>query len=212
MPSLVLRPAFFVACARPRLRRRIVASSRLPAASVRTALHSIMPAPVWSRSFFTSSAGMVGTRSSDGRGRLGAGPRPFRLAAAFSAVPRVGWRFGRSATRDDGVSHTGGEQPDRSKGVVVARNDVVDLVRVAIRVDDADDGNLQLARLVDGDLLVLGVDDEDRVGQAAHAADTVEVLGELALFLLEPRDFLLRERVVAAVGLHGLEVAQSLQA
>src|SRR5579864_4022030 len=178
-----------MACDRPRLRRRIVASSRLPPASVRTALHSIIPAPVWSRSFFTSSAGIVATRSAR---------RPWPPRRAASAL-------------SDRVSHPGREEPDRPKGVVVARDDVVDLVRVAIRVDDADDRNLQLARLVDGDLLVLGVDDEDRVGQAAHAADAVEVLGELALLLFVAGDLFLRQRVVAAVGLHGLEVAQALQ-
>src|SRR3954451_20147994 len=56
MPSLVERPAFFVADASPRLRRMVVASSRLPPASARAALHSIIPAPVASRSFFTIAA------------------------------------------------------------------------------------------------------------------------------------------------------------
>ena len=62
-PSLVARPAFLAAEARPRLRRIVFASSKLPLASVSAALHSIIPAPVWSRSFFTSAAVMVmGTR------------------------------------------------------------------------------------------------------------------------------------------------------
>src|SRR5688572_4505571 len=56
MPSLVERPAFLVACASPCLRRIVTASSRLPLASTSAFLHSIMPAPVASRSFFTSSA------------------------------------------------------------------------------------------------------------------------------------------------------------
>src|SRR5438094_9318445 len=57
-PSLVERPDFLAACARPRLRRIVVASSRLPSASLRAALHSIMPAPVASRSCLTKDAGM----------------------------------------------------------------------------------------------------------------------------------------------------------
>lgn len=52
-PSLVARPAFFAALARPRFRRMVFASSKSPTASVSAALHSIMPAPVWSRSFLT---------------------------------------------------------------------------------------------------------------------------------------------------------------
>src|SRR4029450_5324307 len=47
---------FLVAWARPRLRRRVVASSMLPLASVSAALHSIIPAPVRSRSFLTVAA------------------------------------------------------------------------------------------------------------------------------------------------------------
>ena len=55
-PSDVARPAFFAALASPFLRRIVLASSTLPLASSRAALQSIMPAPVWSRSFFTSAA------------------------------------------------------------------------------------------------------------------------------------------------------------
>jgi hypothetical protein len=55
-PSRAVRPAFFAALASPRLRRIVLASSKLPFASVSAFLHSIMPAPVWSRSFFTMSA------------------------------------------------------------------------------------------------------------------------------------------------------------
>ena len=46
-------PELVAALARPRLRRMVFASSKSPLASVNAALHSIMPAPVWSRSFLT---------------------------------------------------------------------------------------------------------------------------------------------------------------
>ena len=105
-----------------------------------------------------------------------------------------------------------GEQPDRAQRVVVAGDDVVDFVGIAVGVDDADDRDLQLARLVDRDLLLAGVDDEQRVGQPRHVADAFEVLLELALLLLELGDLLLRQRLVAAVGLHRLEVAQPREA
>ncbi len=71
-------------------------------------------------------------------------PRPARTA---SAMPAANSRIERSASSLPG-------------------NDVVDLVGVAVGVDDADHRNLELARFVDGDLLELGVDDEDGVGQA----------------------------------------------
>ena len=55
-PCAVVRPARLAACASPRLRSSVIASSMLPFASVSAALHSIMPAPVLSRSCFTCAA------------------------------------------------------------------------------------------------------------------------------------------------------------
>ena len=52
-PCAVARPARLAAKANPRLRSSVTASSMLPSASVSAALHSIMPAPVLSRSCFT---------------------------------------------------------------------------------------------------------------------------------------------------------------
>ena len=111
-----------------------------------------------------------------------------------------------------GVGDARGKQPDDPQRVVVAGDLEVHLVGIAIGVDDADDRNLQLARFVDGNLFLARVDDEDRVGQARHAADALEVLLELPAFLLEPRDFLLRQRLVAAVGDHRFQVAEAREA
>src|ERR1700674_4027412 len=58
-PSLVARPAFLAALASPFLRRIVVASSKFPFASSSAVLQFSMPAPVWSRSFFTSDALIV---------------------------------------------------------------------------------------------------------------------------------------------------------
>jgi len=55
---------------------------------------------------------------------------------------------------------------------------------------------------------VFRIDDEDGVGQAIHAADAIEILGELPSFFLEARDFFLGQRLVTAVGRHRLEFAQ----
>src|SRR5947209_2934624 len=52
-PSAAMRPAFFAAFASPFLRSQSTANSRLPLVSVRAALQSIIPAPVFSRSSFT---------------------------------------------------------------------------------------------------------------------------------------------------------------
>src|SRR5438552_1822296 len=45
---------------------------------------------------------------------------------------------------DDGIGDLVGDELDGADGVVVAGNDVVDLVRIAVGIDDGDDGYLQL--------------------------------------------------------------------
>ncbi len=149
-----------------------------------------------------------------GRGLFRAGRRPVRARAASAVVP-IAFRvvaprcLAESAARDDGLGNLRREQPDRPQRIVVAGDHEVDFVGIAVGVHDADDGNLELARLVDRDLLLARVDHEQGVGQAAHMTDAFEVLLQLPLFLLELRDFLLRERLVAAVGLHRLEIPQA---
>src|SRR5579864_249 len=56
MPCRVVRVDFLDADAIPCLRRMISASAKFPLASTKAFLHSIMPAPVRSRSSFTSFA------------------------------------------------------------------------------------------------------------------------------------------------------------
>ena len=53
-----------------------------------------------------------------------------------------------------------------AQGIVIAGNHVVHFVGVAIGVEDAVDRNLELPRLVDGNLLLACVDDENRVREA----------------------------------------------
>ena len=66
------------------------------------------------------------------------------------------------------------DQPDGPDRVVVGRDDVVELVRIDVRVARPDDRDLELARLGDGDPLAMRVDDEHRPGQALHLADAAE--------------------------------------
>jgi hypothetical protein len=73
----------------------------------------------------------------------------------------------QSLALDDGVGDLAGEQPDGPQRVVVAGDDVVHFIRIAVGVDHRYDGNAQLARLLDGDRLLVGVDDEQRVRQPA---------------------------------------------
>src|SRR5688572_27937963 len=227
-----------------------------PFASVSAALHSMKPAPVMSRSFFTSSAEIAiehstvqkkagriptgrmvqgscswfrvgtGNRSAElgtwlnagGRSR-GFGSDPAGAARATLVVcvilrsRRLGLsRFARASSRVHGIGDLRGEQSDCAKCIVVARNPEIYFVGVTVGVDDADDRNLQLAGFIDRNLFLAGVDDEDRVREARHAADALEVLLELASLFLEPRNLLLRQRVVPPVGDHRFQVSEPRQA
>src|SRR5208283_801892 len=69
---------------------------------------------------------------------------------------------------DAGIGHLVREQADGPNGVVVARNGVLDQVRVAVAVHHGHDRDLQLARLAHRDVLLDHVDDEHRARQLAH--------------------------------------------
>src|SRR5688572_25095769 len=62
----------------------VVAASRSPFASLRAALHSIIPAPVRSRSFFTNAAliSIVAILAPSMEGPLASGPTPYRQTPA----------------------------------------------------------------------------------------------------------------------------------
>src|SRR5437763_3857649 len=93
---------------------------------------------------------------------------------------------GGDAVRD----HTDDQvaRPDR---VVVARSDVVGLVRIAVRVDECDDRQAEPPRLADRELLLPEIDDENSVRLLLHIGHAAEVLVEL-LELAHHGDPLLR--------------------
>src|SRR5699024_6819675 len=111
--------------------------------------------------------------------RLGGGGTLGRVTAA-TGHEAVGDRIG-----DDT-----GQQRDRADGVVVARDLVVDLVGVAVGVEDRDDRQIELARLVDGEVLLLRVDDPHGGGHLRHVADAAEGLLELVLLPAEDEELL----------------------
>ena len=61
-----------------------------------------------------------------------------------------------------------GNQLDGADCVVVARDDVIDLVRVAVGIDDSDDRNAQLLGFANSDFLLSRVNDEQRARQLVH--------------------------------------------
>ena len=64
----------------------------------------------------------------------------------------------------DDLLEAGENDLDAADGVVVARNDVIDRLRVGVRVNDRDDRDVQTDGFLDGVRLLDAVDDEDGAG------------------------------------------------
>src|SRR5690606_20597085 len=100
---------------------------------------------------------------------------------------------------------------NRAHRVVVARDRIVDAFGRAVRVDDGDDRNAELARLANRDLLVTDVDDEDAVGQRVHVLDAAERTLQLVALARKTEHFFLRELTPRRAALDQLvELVQAL--
>ena len=104
------------------------------------------------------------------------------------------------------------QQRDGADRIVVARDLVVDDVRVAVRVEDRDDGDTELARLVDGEVLLVRVHDPDRGRDLRHVADAAEGLGELVTLATHDEELLLGEGAAGhVVEVDLLELLEALE-
>ena len=162
-PSSAVRSAFLAAWAAPRSRSRALARSTSPAASTSARRQSIIGALVSSRSALISSgSGLIRNQSACLRhcsGDLVA--EPLRRGIVDVLVVRA---LALGLPFDDRVGNFADHELDGADGVVVSRNRVVDLVRIAVRVDHRDDRDLELARFQNRDPFLLGIDDEEGVG------------------------------------------------
>ena len=117
---------------------------------------------------------------------------------------------GKGTALDDGIGDLGCKQLDGTQRIVVARDDVVHFIRIAIGVNDTDYGDVQAACFLNGNRFFGRIDDKDDVGEARHILDPGEVLGEVLALALESGNFLLRAAAPGAFCRHGFEFAQAL--
>src|SRR5699024_1474905 len=97
-------------------------------------------------------------------------------------------------------------------GVVVAGDDVIDLVGIAVGIDNGDDGDVQLAGLGHSNALLVGVNDEHGLGQTLHVLDAAQILLQLGHLQLQLDNFLLRQQVQGAVLLNALPLVHAADA
>src|SRR5919108_3105036 len=214
-PWFAVRPALPAALTRLFWRSQSTAFSTSPPVASSARLQSIIPAPVISRSCLTRSAPigapwpsppelvlivegllLVELRLVD-LGHPGEALLVFLLLFLARDLELAHRHLGRRggggelfgadhlARLEAGVGDLVGDQLDGADGIVVAGDDLVDLVRIAVGVGDGHDRDAQLAGLSDGDVLLARVHDVDRAGElleVGHA--TEEALQPLQLLLL----------------------------
>ena len=86
---------------------------------------------------------------------------------------------------------------DGAAGVVVGGDGKGDAVGIAVGVDDGDDRDLEAVGFLDRQRFLVGVDDEDEIGHAAHVLDAAERLLELLALAREHQALLLGEALGA---------------
>ena len=110
----------------------------------------------------------------------------------------------------NGVCHGGCDQANCADSVIVCGDNVIDLIGVAVGIDDCNDGDVQLASLCDCIVLLAGVNDEHCAGELLHFLDAAEVLLELLHLAHVLHDFLLGKHIEGAVLLHLLELSKAI--
>ena len=184
-PSAATRPDFFAAAAKPFLRSQSTAASMSPSVSVSAFLQSIMPAPVFSRRSFTRAAvisAMVRLLASGVRG-VSAGTSTSGIASG-----------GRSSTAPISCPEAAISALMPSSTAPATRSQYIVMARIASSLPGigkvtpagsellsrmATTGMSQLVRFLDRELLLVRVDDEQDVRQAAHLLDAAQRAFEL---------------------------------
>src|SRR5918999_975745 len=127
---------------------------------------------------------------------LGSGGRLF-----FPPAPRL--------SLDDRVGNDARQEGTGSDGIVVARDPVIDFVRVAVRVEHGDDRNPELPSLPHRNLLFLCVEDVNGVGNLVEVADPRKIAMEF-LVLMPQLEGLFFDQAIEGAGLdHLLQLAHT---
>src|SRR4051794_23532696 len=116
---------------------------RPPGSSSRTRLIAQRAAPAaHSRSRSSCSGDQSPESATIDDGRVGL---PITAATTTVAIARAGLVATLRSTEQAGVRQSARDQSDRTDGVVVTRDRVVDEARIAVRIGDRDQWHLQLA-------------------------------------------------------------------
>src|SRR5690606_8724097 len=95
---------------------------------------------------------------------------------------------------------------DGTDGVIVTRDHVINTIGIAVGINNTDNRNTQLVGFLDGDTLVVYIDNEQGIRQAAHILDTTDGALELVHFTGTLKGFFLGQLVESTVLALGFQV------
>src|SRR5690606_18821000 len=109
-----------------------------------------------------------------------------------------------------GIGRATGVEADRTRGVIVTRDHVIDAIRRVVGIDHGDHRDTQLLGFLHGDLVIADVDHEQRVRQAVHVLDAADTGLQLFQLAAGHQRFLFQQASAAAVLNGRFHVLQTL--
>ena len=104
------------------------------------------------------------------------------------------------------------EHANGADGVVVAGNQIIDRIRVAVRIGDGHDRDIQLVGFVHGDRFAARIDHEHDGRQLIHIAQTAQAPFQLDEFLLQQLPLFFRHAGPGVFLVHFLEFFKRVDA
>ncbi len=118
-------------------------------------------------------------------------------------------RLALRQTVEDGIRHQVAVELQGASGVIITGDWVSDALGIAIGVEDRHHRDVELARFLDGDGFLVGVDHEHQVRNPAHVFDSTQRKLELVALSVELQEFLLGGAAGLAAVEHAFEFAQA---
>ena len=109
-----------------------------------------------------------------------------------------------------GVSHASGKQTNSTNSVIIAGNDVIDVVGIAVGINNRHHRNTQLTGFFYGNGLFFRVDNENSAGELGHVLDAAEALFKFGPLPLQTENFFFDQQVVCSVLGHDFNLLQTI--
>ena len=101
------------------------------------------------------------------------------------------------------------DQFDRTNSIVIAWDRQIDIVRITVRIDQSQSGNAQSTSFADRIFFFVRVNNDHRLWQTVHRADTVQVPEHLSILAIQRRLHLFRVRLQLFAAANFFQLFQS---